>query len=197
MKPATRATILKTLRTLHGWLGVIIMPWVLIAGFTGFYLNHKQAVLSVIEPAPYDEAQFDTWPDPQEGTLTQALKLAAQNWTDERVSTIEEKPYHNRPAIIVTKPSGQIIVSKPTGHYYIKTTFRRKTFAPDGTELDSKIYWGSIFGWLHARGWLGTRFGTWLMDITSLALIAFALSGMFLWWMPRAKKFARLVRRKA
>ncbi len=197
MKPATRAIILKYLRTLHSWLGIIVMPWVLIAGFTGFYLNHKQAVLSIIESAPYDESQFDEWPDPKEGTVTQALKLASQNWTDELVSTIEEKTYHDRPAIIVTKPTGQIIVSKPTGHYFLKTNFRRQTFAPDGTLLDTKIYWNSVFGWLHTRGWLGTRFGTLLMDITSIALIVFALSGMFLWWMPRAKKFGRMIRRKA
>lgn len=195
MQQATKAKLLKYLRSFHGWLGILILPWVLVAGLTGFYLNHARAINALILPPAFDESVFDDWPDPQEGTLTQALKLAAGNWTDEQVKTIEDKPYHNRPAIIVTKPSGQVIVSKPTGHYYIKTWLTRKTYTPDGQLLDRHIYWGSLFKMLHTRGWFSTAPGTWLADITSLALVGFALSGIFLWWMPRAKKIRRALRR--
>ncbi|MBL9048118.1 MAG: hypothetical protein JNK34_12550, partial [Tabrizicola sp.] len=31
----------RLVRTLHSWLGLLILPWVILAGFTGLYMNHE------------------------------------------------------------------------------------------------------------------------------------------------------------
>jgi len=194
MQQATKARILKTLRTLHAWLGILILPWIFMIGLTGFYMNHAKAVLRVMEPAGYDEAQFDLWPNAQDLTVSDAMKIALSVWPDNAIPLPLHDDYHDRPSFTFKMASGTVIVTRATGHYFVKTNFRRKTYAPDGSLLHSKIYWGSVFKILHARGWLNNSVGTWLADITSIALLLFAASGIFLWWMPRAKKIKRTLK---
>ena len=195
MQQQTRAKTLKILRISHAWLAIVVLPWVLMIGLTGFYLNHSKAILKLIEPTGFDEALFANWPDSVEATRDSALALAETIWSNEEVTKFVSKAYHDRPSYIMDMRSGQVIVSRATGHYFVKYGFTRETYAPDGTLLHSKKYWGSIFKTLHTRGWLSSRFGTWIADVTSFSLVFFSLTGMFLWWMPRAKKFGRMVRR--
>ena len=195
MQQKVRANTLKILRTSHAWLAIIVLPWIFMIGLTGFYLNHAKVILRFIEPVGYDETQFRDWPNSIEATRESALTLAETIWPGEEVSKFASKAYHSRPSYIMDLPSGQVIVSRATGHYFVKYGFTRETYAPDGTLLHSKKYWGSVFKTLHTRGWLNSRFGTWLADITSFSLVTFALTGMFLWWIPRAKKIGRVFRR--
>ena len=195
MRQQTRAKMLKILRISHAWLAILVLPWILLIGLTGFYMNHSRAIINFITPAGYDESLFSTWPSGVEITRESALVLAETIWPNEEVTKFASKPYHKRPSYIMDLPSGRVIVSRATGHYYVKYGFTRDTYAPDGTLLNSKRYWGLIFKTLHARGWLSSRFGTWIADITSLSLVFFSLTGLFLWWMPRAKKIGRMVRR--
>ena len=195
MQQLIRAKTLKILRTSHAWLAIVVLPWILMIGLTGFYLNHSKTILKLIEPAGYDESLFADWPNSIEATRESALALAETIWPNEEVTKFVSKAYHNRPSYIMDLRSGQVIVSRATGHYFVKYGFTRETYAPDGTMLHTKKYWGSIFKTLHTRGWLSSRFGTWITDITSFSLVFFSLTGMFLWWMPRAKKFGRMVQR--
>lgn len=121
-------------------------------GLTGFYLNHAKVILRFVEPAGYDETQFRYWPNSIETTRESALALAETIWPGEEVSKFANKTYHSRPSYIMDLPSGQVIVSRATGHYFVKYGFTRETYAPDGTLLHGKKYWGSIFKTLHTRG---------------------------------------------
>ncbi|MFN3280590.1 MAG: hypothetical protein ACK40I_02810 [Tabrizicola sp.] len=53
---------MRLLKTVHGWLGVIVLPWVIVIGLTGLFLNHEKLVMGWLEGEGYDEAQFDRWP---------------------------------------------------------------------------------------------------------------------------------------
>ncbi len=196
MNQATKARVLKFLRTIHAWTGIFIFPWIILIALTGFYLNHSKGILALIMPPAYDESGFADWPGAKQADQTSALALAATVWPEESAEGVVQKDYHKRPSFIVEKPSGKVIVNQATGHYFVKTSFTNKTYAPDGTLLDSKIYWGSLFKTLHTRGWAGQRFGTWISDIISLALITFSASGIFLWYFPRSRKISRLLRRE-
>ncbi|MDP5361046.1 MAG: hypothetical protein NWP79_02710, partial [Paracoccaceae bacterium] len=58
----TKAQTLKTLRSLHGWLGFLLLPWIIAIGATGFYLNHARTVLNWIEPENFEESTLADWP---------------------------------------------------------------------------------------------------------------------------------------
>ncbi len=192
MKQATKAKIQKFFRVTHGWSGIIVFPWIFIIGLTGLYLNHKSLVLDWIGSASYDESQFENWPT-LDVTLPEALIIAQQYWPEQDINSLKEDSYHDFESFVFKKDSGRIIVTKTTGHYYVKSNFTRRTFAPDGTQLHRKIYWKAVFKWLHVRGWLGTTFGTWLADITAGAMVFFSLSGLWLFFAPRIKKIKRSV----
>lgn len=189
----TKARTLSLLRTVHGWLGILVVPWIIIIGATGFYLNHSRMVLSLFETPPYDERQFEDWPGARPVTENDAARVAAGVWPSEAVVSEKNSSYHKRAAQIFKKPSGQIIVVLKTGHYFTKTRFVRKTFAPDGTQLHKRIYWGNIFKQMHTDGWLGGKLGSWFADITSLTMIVFGITGIVIWWMPRARRFKRAI----
>ncbi|MFQ5623278.1 MAG: PepSY domain-containing protein [Paracoccaceae bacterium] len=189
-----RGQVLKFLRTMHSWLGLFVFPWVILIGATGFYLNHWKPILRYLNGPGYDEAQFDTWQAAAPVTRETALAVARNYWPEENPVKVKDVKYHHRKAISVSKPSGRIIVTKPTGHYFVKTLYTRRTFAPDGTLLDSKIYWARFFKRLHTEGWPTNRFGTWLADLTSVAMVVFGVSGIFLWWLPRSRRIMRALR---
>lgn len=187
----TKAHVLKYLRTIHGWLGVIIVPWIIIIGATGFYLNHSRMVLGWFQGPDYSEEQLLTWEGAHQVDSVAAAAIAAQYWPDEPLPAPEAVTYHDFVAYQFDRPSGLVIVARESGHYYVKTDYSRRTYAPDGTLVDKERYWSRIFKELHTRGWLGGTLGRWLADITALSMVLFGMTGIVLWWLPRARKFRR------
>jgi uncharacterized iron-regulated membrane protein len=175
----------KICRTIHRWMGLILLPWVIVIGATGFYLNHHKLVLSWIGQTEFSEAGFSAQQLPVPKSKQDALALARTVWPNEDVQRVFKKDYHNRPSVHVKKQSGTIILSIPTGHYYVKTPFSRLTYAPDGTLLHEKRYWGRVFKQLHESGWLGGGMGTWLADTVALAMIVFGTTGLIIWSTPK------------
>ncbi len=190
MKQATKAKVLKFFRVTHGWAGVIVFPWIFIIGLTGLYLNHKSLVLDWIGSNDYDETQFADWPT-VDLTMPDALIIAQQYWPEEDINSLKEDTYHGFESFIFKKDSGRVIVTMATGHYFVKTSFTRRTFSPEGAQLHRKIYWKAVFKWLHVRGALTKAIGTWLADITAGAMVFFSLSGLWLFFAPRIKKIKR------
>ncbi len=186
-------SVLRTLRTVHGWLGILVLPWVIIIGMTGFYLNHSRTILNWVQGPAYNERTLLDWPGSKPVDEVEASLIASRYWSDVPFNEINAITYHDFPALQFRKTSGQVIVVKESGHYYVKTNYQRSTFAPDGTRVHHKYYWSSILGELHVRGWIGNTFGRWFADITALSMIVFGLSGMFLWWMPRSKRVKRFL----
>ncbi len=191
MRQATKFKLLGYLRKIHSLLGVIIFPLVLMAGFTGFYLNHSDTIFSIFVSQDLDETQFENWPNAVPATISSTTELTNSIWPNAKIDRVFREDYHNRPSIFVETSPGTLIVSRETGHYFVKTGFTRTTYAPDGSQLHKKFYWGTLFKWLHVRGWPSDRFGTLLSDITSIALMVFAISGAIVWWSPRIRRFRR------
>lgn len=134
------AATLKFLRTLHSWLGLIALPWVILFGFTGFYLNHGQAIRSVLPLVSYEDVgdRFATLPSPL--TEEQASGIAQRYWPDSPMTSVSEVVYHGHDAIRFEREAGQIIVAVNTGHYYVKSRLKNLHYAPDGTLVGRKIY---------------------------------------------------------
>jgi hypothetical protein len=185
-------------KTLHSWLGVLILPWILLIGLTGLYLNHWELVNRTLSSASYDEAQFDYWPAPQLQGVAEVINLASTVWPDPNGLEVERTEYHGRDAWSVSFNRETLIVDIETGHFWIKTSLQRKTYDPTGTLLHSKTYWNTLFKSIHEYGWFNSRLGTWLADITATAMVLFGLSGVYLFTAPRLRRWKnRQSRRRA
>lgn len=178
----------RLLKSLHSWLGVLILPWILLIGLTGLYLNHSPLVNNALNSAGYDESQFDEWPAPQQQGNADVIDLAGVVWPDRSGLVVERTEYHGRDALGVSFRRDMLIVDRGTGHYWVKTSLRRSTYDPNGTLLHSKIYWGSLFKTIHEYGWFNSRLGTWLADITATAMVLFGLSGIYLFTASRLRR---------
>jgi len=190
------AKILKYLRMFHAWLGVLVIPWVLMFGLTGFYLNHQNFVLGLLPAGEFDESALAANPLEKPLTLDEATRLSDSFWPEDPAQKVSMGNYHGFSAYQFDKPQGQIIVAVATGHYYTKTALVNTTYSAQGEVLNRRYYWRYIFGIFHKTGWLNWGFKTLLADLTALSFIAFGLSGIFLWAMPRYKKALRLLRLK-
>ena len=185
------AATLKFLRKLHSWLGIIALPWVILFGVTGFYLNHPDVIRSILPLTSYEDvgSRFEVLPKPL--TMEEAERIAQAYWPESQMKSVSKSVYHGHEAINFEREAGQIIVAVDTGHYYVKSRLKNLQFSPDGDLVGRKIYWNYVFGVFHRTGWLGWSLGTILADITSLALITFGVSGMVLWYLPKHKGLKR------
>ncbi|MDA1098864.1 MAG: PepSY domain-containing protein [Proteobacteria bacterium] len=180
-----QGSFLRILRTVHGWLGIIVLPWALSMGLTGLYMNHSGFVLSFFPQDEFSESRLDELKPPAPITRENARSLAKSIWPRQPVQKLWQEDYHGRPSFFAETSKGWVILSIPTGHHYVKTPYTRRTFTPKEGLVHSKIYWGNIFEDLHETGWLGGGLGTWLADLFCIALVLFGVSGSMMWSIPR------------
>ena len=179
----------KICRTTHSWLGIIVFPWVIIIGLTGVYLNHSKFIYPFIEQPEFSESQFKERPLTATSARKKAQSLAGTAWPSQPTVRIWVEPYHNRPSVYVKNPIGLTILSIPTGHYYLKSRYTRRTFSPDNKLLHTKYYWGAVLKDLHRAGWLGWGLGTWIADAVGLIMMIFGITGSIMWAIPKIRKF--------
>ena len=182
-------SFVRLLRTLHGWLGFFVLPWIIVIGLTEIYLNHSKLVLSYLPDAGYDEARFDDWPNPISMSRDVSEQIAKIVLGERSFRLRDTDIYHDREVWWYRATDGaDVIFTKATGHYWVKEGYTRKTYDPDGRLLATKYYWGSLFKSLHTRGWISGTYGTWLADITAGAMVLFGLSGIILFLSPRLRR---------
>jgi len=186
--------MIRILKTVHGWLGFFVLPWIIIMGLSGLYLNHPKLVYKYLPAPSYDERQFDKFPGAKPLDEAGAKAVAMAVFPGEKVYLTKDKTYHKRPVFTYESETGRIILAAKTGHYWVKSRYTRKTYDPNGKLLDTKIYWGAMFKTLHTRGWATGALGTWLADITAAAMVVFGSTGIFMFLVPRLR---RLKNRKA
>lgn len=178
----------RLLKTLHGWTGVFLLPWIVLVGVTGLYMNHAKAVNAFLSPPTYDESRFESWPSAAPVSEADARALAQGIYPEAAFEGGARSEYHDRPVWKYKSGSDQVLVERNTGHYWVKSWFTRDTFAPDGQLLDSRHYWGAVLKRLHEYGWINSTFGRWITDIVAGCFVLFALSGLTLFLMPRLRR---------
>lgn len=187
------AQVLKVFRTIHSYLGIIALPWVILFGISGLYLNHPNLITNILPASSYSDTSEQFEPIETPLTSAQAADIARLYFQGSPMKSIREIEYHGFDSIEFQRESGTIIVSKETGHYYVKNNFQNVLHSADGVVVDRKIYWNYFLGVFHRTGWFGWSIGTILADITAFALIIFGISGMTIWYIPRHRRFKRKV----
>lgn len=178
----------RLVKTIHSWLGVMILPWVAAIGFTGLYMNHDDLILSLFPTAHYDTAQFSTAPGIAPQNEASARLMAASLVPDADLTLTDDTDYRDRAVFTFDAGSSDVIIDAETGHAWINSRYLTRTYAPDGTRLHTRVRWSRVLSSIHTRGWVGTSLGTWLADITAGALVIFGLSGLVLFTMPRLRR---------
>jgi uncharacterized iron-regulated membrane protein len=194
-------SIERLLKTIHSWLGVLILPWVILAGLTGLYMNHRDLVLSVFPQTSFDPATFDTAPEAQVQDQSSALLIARAAVPDAPLRLLADTSHDHRTVFTIDAGTQDVIVDAATGFYWIDSRYRTAIFTPDGRRVFSSVKWKKVLSSLHARGWVGSTFGTWLADIAAAALAVFGITGLVLFALPRLRRYrnrrARLAFQKA
>ena len=179
----------RLVKTIHSWLGVLILPWVVAIGFTGLFMNHDDLILSFFPTAHYDTGGFEASPlaraqdEASAEAFAATLAPRAELFLDD-----EEDSFRDRHVYTFDAGDFDVIVDRATGFGWTNSRYVTRTYAPDGERLHTRIRWSRVLASIHERGWVGTALGTWLADITAGALVVFGLSGLVLFVMPRLRR---------
>ena len=180
----------RRLRMLHGWLGALILPWVVLAGLTGLYLNHRSLVMDYLPTgnwsAPEAFASTDVAQPVPDAVAAIVLAASYRPLADLKID--KDTSYQGREVWTVDTGPDAVIVDRATGFVWLEERYRITAFAPNGTKLGSTLRWSRVLSSLHSRGWVGTALGRWPADITAMALVAFGLSGLVIFWSPRLRR---------
>ncbi len=189
MQGALSMSFERLVKTIHSWLGVLILPWVAAIGFTGLYMNHDDLILSIFPTEHYDTGGFDASPlaraqdEASAEVFAATLAAGAEVFLDD-----EEQSFRDRHVYTFDAGEFDVIVDRATGFGWTNSRYVTRTYAPDGERLHTRIRWSRVLSSIHERGWVGTALGTWLADITAGALVVFGLSGLVLFVMPRLRR---------
>lgn len=179
----------RVVKSVHSWLGVMILPWVVAAGFTGLYMNHDDLILSVFPATEhYDTALFDASPLARGVDEAEAARIAAVIAPGVDLRLTSDDDFRDRFVFTFDAGSYDVIVDEDTGFAWTDSRYVTRTYEPDGTRLQTRIRWGRVLSSIHERGWVGTGLGTWLADIAAGALVVFGLSGLVLFVAPRVRR---------
>lgn len=182
-------SIERLLKTIHSWLGVMILPWVVAAGFTGLYMNHEDLILSVFPSTEhYDPALFDASPLARVVDRAGAEEIAATIAPGAGLDLTGDDEFRGRFVFTFDAGSYDVIVDEETGFGWTDSRYVTRTYQPDGVRLHTRVRWGRVLSSIHQRGWVGTGLGTWLADIAAGALVVFGLTGLVLFFAPRVRR---------
>lgn len=175
------------LKSVHSWLGAMILPWVVAAGVTGFYMNHRDLVLSVL-PEPVGAEVFESSPMAREVGAAEAERIAEKMAPDETLLPDGSAQFHGRAVFAFDGDAVRVYVDRATGFGWVRGRYVTRVAAPDGAVLAREVRWSRVLSSIHQRGWVGSALGTWLADILAGALVVFGLSGLVLFAAPRLRR---------
>jgi hypothetical protein len=189
MKFLPRLNIERNLRSLHGWMGFLIMPWVIIAGLSGLYLNHPSwfaGLLPLAASTPPEE--FTLHPTSAPVDAAGAYAAAAAVLGTSQIAKERDDAFRKTEVLTYSTDGASAMVAVESGHVWVQTDYMLRLYDPRLQLIGREVRWSRVISSLHERGWVGNGLGRWLADITAGALVVFGLSGMYLFLAPRIRR---------
>lgn len=163
----------RRIKSLHGWLGLFVWPWVVMIALTGLYQNHQAALTP--------------W-------------LPGNPMTAERLAALPAHPVTVPPAEM-TQPvtvfghpgwqGAQGGIDAETGATWTSGSYLTVWHDAKGSRIGWRIDWQKLFLHLHRAGWTTDALGTWPADLAAIALTLFGLSGLWLFATPRLRRWRK------
>jgi len=179
---------LRWCRTIHSWLGVLILPWVIVIALTGFYINHPQGFHSLLGYQDITSAELSNL-QPVQVNQQLVETIVKANWPSEELLGQGQSRYRNRQMFAISKPSGTIYIPIPaTNIYFVREGMRERIVGIDGTQFRDQLPYPQMFRVLHEQGWLSSTFGTFFADLVALAMVLFGFTGLLMFSVPKVRK---------
>lgn len=177
-----RIRLLQQARRWHRWLGLGFLLPTLLLGLTGILLNHKELFFGG-SPAQPLQGLLTTasGADGLPLSFADALERGREVWGEIAIEKIELKEDKGRLIYkLAPGPGRELLLDAHSGETRLIDGLRVKQVNTDLTRLD----WKKLTGELHSGKIVGLA-GRLLMDAAALALGVLALSGLYLWALPR------------
>ncbi|MCW1919597.1 PepSY domain-containing protein [Rhodobacter sp. KR11] len=165
----------RRIKSLHGTLGLLIWPWLVMIALTGLYQNHQSAI--------------DPWLPSDMITAEDLQALPAFPVTTPNLTNPEPVTLFGRPAW--AEHDGSRGIDAATGATWATGTYLTTWADAQGARIGWRMDWQKLFLRLHRAGWAGDQLGTWPADLAALALVLFGLSGLWLFLAPRLRRWRR------
>jgi hypothetical protein len=187
-----RNWFLLRLRTAHAWVGVSALTLFVLVALTGVYLNHTG--LFRLEDAPVEQGVLLTTATPASAvpiSPAQALEVARGEWGDVPLQFVQLRQEGDRLVYKVRRRgrSDEVTVDASSGRLLaVRGTLQETRFTDDGSARDTRIPWSRVFYDLHTGRLLGEG-GKLIIDAGALALLLLGTSGVYLFVVPRWRKW--------
>jgi uncharacterized protein len=181
-KRSRRATFIKWLRKVHGWVGLWGAALGLLFGVTGFVLNHRMEPLRISPGAPQVSSMQLDVPDPAPETprdLVKWLKSQPDLKLPQRMGRVQKEPEHKvawGDRTVVQPEHWQVMFTAPhesvTAEYWVgndTVTLKRSDNSLMATITNLHKGVGMSVGWVL------------FIDTFAGALILLSLTGVLLW----------------
>ena len=172
-------------RRWHRWLGLAFLLPTLLLGLTGILLNHKELFFGGANARPlHGLLSTATEIDQLPLTFADALARSHAVWGEVAIEKVELKEDKGRLVYKLTPgPGRELLIDAQTGTMQIVDGLRLKQEGNADTKLD----WKKITGELHSGKIIGLT-GRLLMDVAAAALVILAVTGLYLWILPRWRR---------
>lgn len=187
--PARPRNLERNLKKLHHFLGLAVLPWLIVLGLGALLLNHAPVLRSLLPyTKPADLAVLDNWPDAQPVSANAAGAIARRTWPWAVHDITRKGFFRDLPVFRIASDAGEVIVLRDTGFYWVQTRFWRVFHDTAGRELSRTLRFGVGAGHSHAGGLAKAQVFEILADLVSVMLVAFGVSGLALVLVPRRRR---------
>jgi len=190
-QPATISSdknrMLRTFRKWHSWGGLLLSLLILLVAATGILLNHKDLFFHGGGRSTGPTGLLTSTTDFRALPISfdRALEVAREHYGEVPLEKIELRDERGWLAYKVGRGHGEEIrIDAHTGEVFSKYGFKTAANA------EPTLHWAKIATDLHTGKLLGAA-GKLAVDATSIAIIALTLTGVYLWWIPKLRKWER------
>ncbi|OHB78820.1 MAG: hypothetical protein A2W31_11995 [Planctomycetes bacterium RBG_16_64_10] len=176
--------LLISLRQWHSWGGLFVSLLILLVAVTGILLNHKDTFLHGGEKKDGPTGLLTSTTDFKALPIAfdRALEIAREHYGEVSLEKIELKDERGWLVYKVSRGHGEEIrIDACTGEASSKYGLSLKSNG------ETALNWAKIAEDLHTGKIFGTV-GKLAVDLTSGAIIALSLTGIYLWGMPLLRK---------
>lgn len=180
------ATVSRTLRRGHLYLGLLLMPWFLMYAFSALPFSHRDFFSARFDPGGdpwiprFDTVSSEPVPDLED-------KVGMREWA---ARVLDE---HRMSGSFGTYSTGDGKINIFVSTFWSAS---RITYDPVSRRLigeDRRFRWDQFFTRMHAKG--GYQQENWLVDfwaifvdLVALSMMAWVATGIYLWWKLRPSR---------